>query len=278
VLATEGGIERAIRVCYKHGEVELLEFQDRSADRNPLTKGAMEEKNMVLVQGKLEEGPSATTQVVARPEIPGEQVLDLGDPFDDLDSLAKGVEVTPPMGERKMDAPPAADDLFADMAWEDKVRPPVQPAAAKARPAEEPGRKSLAGAAAERSFDMDIDVDFSSETTAAGEAMVTAAPAISPVEKAKPPEAKLAPPASPKPAEARTVVVSRAALDARLTSSDKELSKEELALLEQIESPNAVAEEPQVMKPSQLVSAVIRLLLRKGIFSDTEFLEELKRR
>lgn len=48
-------------------------------------------------------------------------------------------------------------------------------------------------------------------------------------------------------------------------------------MLEKIEAEQPDEEQPQVMKSGQLIAAVIRLLLKKEIFSDSEFLEELKK-
>jgi hypothetical protein len=55
------------------------------------------------------------------------------------------------------------------------------------------------------------------------------------------------------------------------------LPDEIAGLLDMIEAENPDEEQPQVMKSGQLIAAVIRLLLRKGVISDIEFLEELKK-
>ena len=49
-------------------------------------------------------------------------------------------------------------------------------------------------------------------------------------------------------------------------------------LLESIESGEIDEEPPQIAKASHLIATVIRLLLRKEVFSEVELLEELKRR
>lgn len=57
-----------------------------------------------------------------------------------------------------------------------------------------------------------------------------------------------------------------------------DLVEEVQRLLDGIESAEVDGEPPKVAKASHLIAAVIRLLLRKEVFTDAELLEELKRR
>jgi type IV pilus assembly protein PilB len=59
--------------------------------------------------------------------------------------------------------------------------------------------------------------------------------------------------------------------------SAEEISAEAQRLLEQIESGQSMEKLPKVMKSSHLIAVIIRLLLKKEIISESEFLEELKR-
>jgi hypothetical protein len=58
------------------------------------------------------------------------------------------------------------------------------------------------------------------------------------------------------------------------------LSDEEFAVLDALDriASGAVAEEPTVVKPAQIAAALVRLLIRKGIITDQEFLDELLKR
>jgi type II secretion system (T2SS) protein E len=56
------------------------------------------------------------------------------------------------------------------------------------------------------------------------------------------------------------------------------LGDEVLNLLERLESAQTDEDLPQVMNSSHMIAAIVRLLLKKEVFSETEFLEELKGR
>ncbi len=62
------------------------------------------------------------------------------------------------------------------------------------------------------------------------------------------------------------------------TSLITELADEVQILLEKLESNEVDGEPPTVAKSSHLIAAVIRILIKKGVFSDIELLEELKQR
>jgi hypothetical protein len=55
------------------------------------------------------------------------------------------------------------------------------------------------------------------------------------------------------------------------------LSTEEMKAIDSIEGGEVGTVLPEIYKPSELVAAVVRLLLKKGIIVEGEFLEELKR-
>lgn len=82
-----------------------------------------------------------------------------------------------------------------------------------------------------------------------------------------PPPSNLAPSPAPTPAPAPAP-----ALD---------FSEEDLAILENLER-MAHGEEPTLesakVRPAQMVASLIRLLMRKGVIAETEFLEELGRK
>ena len=57
------------------------------------------------------------------------------------------------------------------------------------------------------------------------------------------------------------------------------LNEGELRLLDGLESPSLTsAPEPEVIKPGELVSALVRILIRKGYMAEAELIEELQRR
>ena len=56
------------------------------------------------------------------------------------------------------------------------------------------------------------------------------------------------------------------------------LGDEVVNLLERLESAQTDEDLPQVLNSSHMIAAIVRLLIKKEIFSETEFLEELKGR
>jgi hypothetical protein len=62
--------------------------------------------------------------------------------------------------------------------------------------------------------------------------------------------------------------------DAQRSLSDRE--REILGSLERLAS--GAPAEPEIVKPAQAMAAMIRLLIRRGVVSDLEFLDELLRR
>jgi hypothetical protein len=49
-------------------------------------------------------------------------------------------------------------------------------------------------------------------------------------------------------------------------------------LLDRLESDEEDAEPPQIVKSSHLIAALIRMLLKRDVFTQEELLEELKKR
>jgi chorismate mutase len=59
----------------------------------------------------------------------------------------------------------------------------------------------------------------------------------------------------------------------------RELSPREAAILESIDRlANGHPAQPDVVKPTQAMAALIRLLIKKGLVSEIEFLDELTRK
>ena len=58
-----------------------------------------------------------------------------------------------------------------------------------------------------------------------------------------------------------------------------ELTEGELQILDSLEARVATAgEPPQIIKPGELVSALIRLMIRRGLLTEPELIEELQKR
>jgi len=61
--------------------------------------------------------------------------------------------------------------------------------------------------------------------------------------------------------------------------SSRELTPRELAILESLDRlADGAPAEPEVVKPTQAMAAMIRLLIRKRIVSEQEFLDELSKK
>jgi hypothetical protein len=85
-------------------------------------------------------------------------------------------------------------------------------------------------------------------------------------------------PAEPHPEP--TTLAELAAAPAEYEADGGGLADDELAVLGALDriAHGVVPEEPTVVKPAQIAAALVRLLIRKGIVTDQEFLDELLRR
>ena len=83
--------------------------------------------------------------------------------------------------------------------------------------------------------------------------------------------------AKPPPVSAAAAGPAAGLLDLLAGTSPEAYLKDMEDLLETLESTEIDPEPPQMMKSSNLIAAVIRLLLRKEVISDAELLDELKR-
>jgi hypothetical protein len=107
------------------------------------------------------------------------------------------------------------------------------------------------------------------ETT--GEALLARAPAV-PAASPAPAAAAPTPTPTPAPAAAPALATSPGA-------QGRELTSREAAIIESLDRlANGAPAQPDIVKPTQAMAALIRLLIKKGVVSELEFLDELSKK
>jgi hypothetical protein len=140
---------------------------------------------------------------------------------------------------------------------------PARPSAAPPPPASVPKPQRAAPAAAEAAHPVDLELEEPVDPAAEAAAPFDVAPAeVAPFPQGVPAsEPILATDLAPEQPEARS------------------LTPEEIAILDALERlADGHHAEPDIVKPAQAMAALVRLLLRKRIIAEQEFLDELKRK
>ncbi len=293
MLASESSIGKVIRTSYMGEQLdEAVEFQQAPEE---IQFGGQEiaADDLVVVKGTLEQ---SDREAAAQAEVAvARGPLDLEDPFAQLDSLAQeqapaddqldiDVSLDPELGQAPGEAQAVEDGLPEVEVLEDLPSEPPAPLAKR-----DPGGFGQSGELLgspirevdkpvsgdeEHIQDLDREAPAERPAQAAGDVGSSAMEALlsrvgigvdGVKQKSAPQPAPLAEPATGSPPGGEEVL-------------EEDLLPDEVeSLLDRIEAENPDDEQPQVMKSGQLIAAVIRLLLKKEVISDIEFLEELKR-
>jgi len=194
------------------------------------------------------------------------------DPFCDLDSLLTPTEASQREAARPRPSPPPIQTTqWNDRFLEDELPEveimedvPAEPAPLPAEPAPRASQPYAASLSEDQTLWKDPFVAFEPEAPALTPSSVTLPDPMHPQGVSVAPATRGA-----RPAAGLRDLLAGIAPEAYLKDMED--------LLETLESTEIDPEPPQMMKSSNLIAAVIRLLLRKEVISDAELLDELKR-
>lgn len=317
LLATESAIAKAIRFYYHGDESEEPQEFLTDPHKIQFGGQELGADEMVVVQGKLESVPEQTP-VVPRPQIPSpldaaedpfaelESLAKGPDPAPpppppamsepeemiDVDIDVGEEDVTAPTTPSAIKAAGGEDDLPEVEILEEEPEPEPEPEPPP--PPEEPEEKK------EDTFGESGDLLGSDELA---EELFGDQPEPTPVpepeevaEEPEPPAEEEKQTEADKKSSAMDALLSRVGIGGKAGAAPKEEPKEEAPepelpdlgepallddverLLDRLESDQEDTELPQKMQSSHLIAALIRLLLKRDIFTQEELLEELKKR